>query len=185
MQTYSITSKHKNSFIDSFEKHIVWKSANVSFGKICDVFKTYWNATHDLFEFFNWHFSPIFVLLKLTCLLTLFDCKILFFKNSPNWPFLAFELLLPTQNVKVAHFLCVTFFIKVKTQIIILISKKLLPRSASLLIWNVENFFGLEMVIKYKVRTSVSWNYLHTFRYKMTFSFVRVAFWAFPNVISV
>ena len=139
-------------------------------------------------KFLRWvppDLPPIFVLLKLTCLVTLFDCKILFCKNSPNWPFLAFELLLSTQNVKVAHFLCVTFFIKVKTQIIILISKKLLPRSASLLIWNVETFFGLEMVIKYKVRTSVSWNYLHTFRYKMTFSFVRVAFWAFPNVISV
>ena len=31
-----------------------------------------------------WHFSPIFVLLKLTCLVTLFDCKLQFFKNSPN-----------------------------------------------------------------------------------------------------
>ena len=39
------------------------------------------------FEF--WHFPPIFVLLKLTCLVTLFDRKLQFFKNSPNWPFLA------------------------------------------------------------------------------------------------
>ena len=35
------------------------------------------------FEF--WHFSPIFVLLKLTCLVTLFDRKLQVFKNSPKW----------------------------------------------------------------------------------------------------
>ena len=32
-----------------------------------------------------WHFSPIFVLLKLTCLVTLFDPKLQVFKNSPKW----------------------------------------------------------------------------------------------------
>ena len=32
-----------------------------------------------------WHFPPIFVLLKLTCLVTLFDCKLQVFKNSPKW----------------------------------------------------------------------------------------------------
>ena len=37
------------------------------------------------FEF--WHFPPIFVLLKLTCLVTLFDC---FSKTRQNGPFLAF-----------------------------------------------------------------------------------------------
>ena len=35
------------------------------------------------FEF--WHFPPIFVLLKLTCLITLFDLKLQIFKNSPKW----------------------------------------------------------------------------------------------------
>ena len=35
------------------------------------------------FEFFK--FQPIFVLLKLTCLVTLFDCKLQVFKNSPKW----------------------------------------------------------------------------------------------------
>ena len=35
------------------------------------------------FEF--WHFPPIFVLLKLTCLVTLFDRKLRVFKNSPKW----------------------------------------------------------------------------------------------------
>ena len=34
------------------------------------------------FEF--WHFTPIFVLLKLTCLVTLFDRKLQVFKNSPK-----------------------------------------------------------------------------------------------------
>ena len=36
------------------------------------------------------HFPPIFVLLELTCLVTLFDRKIKVFKNSPNWLFSAF-----------------------------------------------------------------------------------------------
>ena len=30
-------------------------------------------------------FRQFFVLLKLTCLVTLFDRKLQFFKNSPNW----------------------------------------------------------------------------------------------------
>ena len=38
------------------------------------------------FEFMTfWHFPPIFVLLKLTCLVTLFDSKLQVFKNSPKW----------------------------------------------------------------------------------------------------
>ena len=31
------------------------------------------------------HFPPIFVLLKLTCLVTLYGCKLQVFKNSPKW----------------------------------------------------------------------------------------------------
>ena len=52
-----------------------------------------------------WHFPPIFVLLKLTCLLTLFDRKLQVFKNSPKWTmFGIFNSLLSTQNVNVARF---------------------------------------------------------------------------------
>ena len=36
-----------------------------------------------IFQF--WHFLPIFDLLKLTCLVTLFDRKLQVFKNSPKW----------------------------------------------------------------------------------------------------
>ena len=36
------------------------------------------------------HFPLIFVLLKLTCLATLFDHKLQVFKSYKNWPFLAF-----------------------------------------------------------------------------------------------
>ena len=32
-----------------------------------------------------WHFPLIFFLLKVTCLVTLFDCKLRFSKNSPKW----------------------------------------------------------------------------------------------------
>ena len=50
-----------------------------------------------------WHFSPIFVLLKLTCLVTLFDLQT--FKNSPKWTiFGIFNQLLSIQNVNVARF---------------------------------------------------------------------------------
>ena len=35
-----------------------------------------------IFQF--WHFPPIFVLLKVTCLVTLFDLNIQIFKNSPK-----------------------------------------------------------------------------------------------------
>ena len=56
-----------------------------------------------MFQF--WHFPPIFVLLKLTCLVTLFDRKLQVFKNSPKWTiFGIFNQLLSTQNVNVARF---------------------------------------------------------------------------------
>ena len=41
------------------------------------------NVALENFEF--WHFPPIFDLLKLTCLVTLFGHKLQFFKNSPKW----------------------------------------------------------------------------------------------------
>ena len=47
-----------------------------------------------------WHFPPIFVLLKLTCLVTLFDPKLQICKNSPKWTILDIcYLLLSIQNV--------------------------------------------------------------------------------------
>ena len=59
--------------------------------------------SHLNFQF--WHFPPIFVLLKLTGLVTLFDRKIQVFKNSPKWTILGiFNYLLSTQNVNVARF---------------------------------------------------------------------------------
>ena len=54
--------------------HIVWKLLKMS---------------HLIFFKF-WRFPPIFVLLKLTCLVTLFDHKFKGFKNSPKWSILAF-----------------------------------------------------------------------------------------------
>ena len=68
--------------------HSVWKSP-----KCC-----IW-----IFEF--WHFLSIFVQLKLTCLVTLFDRKLQVFKNSPKLTiFGIFNQLLSTQNVNVARF---------------------------------------------------------------------------------
>ena len=47
------------------------------------LFENYSKCRILIFEF--WHFPPIFVLLKLTCLVTLFDRKLQVFKNSPKW----------------------------------------------------------------------------------------------------
>ena len=47
------------------------------------------------------YFPPIFVQLKLTCLVTLFDRKLQFFKNSPTYTIFG---ILATQNVNGARF---------------------------------------------------------------------------------
>ena len=47
------------------------------------LFENYSKCRISIFE--CWHFPPIFVLLKLTCLVTLFDRKLQVFKNSPKW----------------------------------------------------------------------------------------------------
>ena len=47
------------------------------------VFKNYSKCHIWVFQF--WHFPPIFVFLKLTCLVTLIDRKLKVFKNSPKW----------------------------------------------------------------------------------------------------
>ena len=52
------------------------------------VFKNRLKCHIWVFQF--WHFPPIFVLLQLTCLVTLFDRKLEVFNNSSNWTFLAF-----------------------------------------------------------------------------------------------
>ena len=46
------------------------------------LFQNYSKCLIWIFGF--WHFPPTFVPLKLTCLVTLFDRKLQFFKNSPN-----------------------------------------------------------------------------------------------------
>ena len=82
-----------------FEVHSVWKSplksrTELTYFKlnnskvsilVCNINK--WFENHPkcriwIFEF--WHFPPIFVLLKLTCLVRLFDSKLQVFKNSPK-----------------------------------------------------------------------------------------------------
>ena len=70
---------------------------------ISTVFENHPKCRIWIFDF--WYFLPIFVLLKLTCLVTLFDRKLQVFKNSPKWTiFGLFNELLSTQNVNVARF---------------------------------------------------------------------------------
>ena len=74
-----------------YEQNNVTLFANYSTCRIC------------IFEF--WHFPPIFVLLKLTCLVTLFDRKLQVFINLPKWTIFGIcNELLSTQNVNVARF---------------------------------------------------------------------------------
>ena len=56
----------------------IWKKTNH-----CTLFENYSKCPIWIFEI--WHFPTIFVLLKLTCLITLFDRKLQVFKDSPNW----------------------------------------------------------------------------------------------------
>ena len=64
---------------------------NLTPNQVSQHWKNEWfHASHCLkitkkFAFEFWHFPPIFVLLKLTCLVTLFDRKLQVFKNSPKW----------------------------------------------------------------------------------------------------
>ena len=55
------------------------------------LFENYSKCRIWIFEF--WHFPPIFDLLKVACLVTLFDRRFQVFKKSPNWPFLAFLMI--------------------------------------------------------------------------------------------
>ena len=83
----------------------IWLFAHIKSKKKsydCTVFEDYSKCRSWIFEF--WHFPPIFDLLKLTYLVTLFDCKLQVFKNSPNWTiFGIFNELLSTQNVNVVR----------------------------------------------------------------------------------
>ena len=63
----------------------------------------YLKITQNVIFEFTLAFSPIFVLLKLTCLVTLFDLKLQIFKNSPErTTFGIFNEFLYFQNVNVA-----------------------------------------------------------------------------------
>ena len=60
---------------------------------------------HPIVPFQHWHFPPFFVLLKLTCLVTLLDRNHQFFKEAPKWTiFGTFNELLSTENVNVTRF---------------------------------------------------------------------------------
>ena len=85
-----------------------------------------------IWNFQFWNFPPIFVLLKLTCLVTLFDRKLQVFKNSPKWTiFGIFNLLLSTQNVNVARFarnVDWDFFCDFKHRVVEVVEMHLFPR---------------------------------------------------------
>ena len=76
---YPITELRKIHTLD-LEHNEFEDYGSISFLFICPKLENL--VLKGKFEF--WHFPPIFVQLKLTCLVTLFDRKLQFFKNSPN-----------------------------------------------------------------------------------------------------
>ena len=93
------------SFLDL--RHFCW-FLNTVFGKVISnglylflifdldtLFENSSNCRIWIFEF--WHFPPIFILLKLTCLVTLFDRKLQVFKNLS-------KLIFFDENVNLARF---------------------------------------------------------------------------------
>ena len=68
---------HSNSWINRVQKWF-W-----TFFATDTLFENYSKCRIWILQF--WHFPPIFVLISLTCLVTLFDRKLQVFKNSPKW----------------------------------------------------------------------------------------------------
>ena len=85
MRSSGNTYRTSPTFSKSRNFVLSWKLTDKNFVSISHCLKITQNVA---FEF--WYFPPIFVLLKLTCLVTLFNIKLQSFKNSPNWLFLAF-----------------------------------------------------------------------------------------------
>ena len=72
------------------------------------------------FEFFDWHLSPFFVKLEMSCLVTLFDCKLQVFKKSPLTIFGLFDKLLSTLRYLQKSSACHTSFYQVFLRTLVL-----------------------------------------------------------------
>ena len=98
--------------IQFLSKNQYWKIFLNINPKKCPKFSTVF-VNHPkccIWVFQLWHFPPIFVLSKLTCLVTLFDHKLQVFKSPPKWTiFGSFNVLLSTQKANVARFACRLF----------------------------------------------------------------------------
>ena len=86
--------KHNKKYLEDFDIEFVEFSSNfllhshlaqcwASSWKESTVFENHPKYRIWVYQF--WHFPPIFVLLKVTCLVILFDRKLQIFKNSPKW----------------------------------------------------------------------------------------------------
>ena len=78
------------------------------------LFENYPKCRIWIFEF--WHFPPIFVLLKLTCLVTMFDTKLQVSKNSPKWSifgiFMLNEIILSKTCWDTLYFHCICLLLR-------------------------------------------------------------------------
>ena len=90
---------------NQFKQHKIWTDHKMSLKnkkkKRTQFFEITEKSKCPIWIFQLWHFPPIFVISKVTCLVTLFDRKIQVFKNSPKLNiFGIFNELVSTQNVK-------------------------------------------------------------------------------------
>ena len=92
---------------NQFKQHKIWTDHKMSLKnkkKRTQFFEITEKSKCPIWIFQLWHFPPIFVISKVTCLVTLFDRKIQVFKNSPKLNnFGIFNELLSTQIVNAAR----------------------------------------------------------------------------------
>ena len=102
---FGIFEQFLTCLVTLFDRKFQFKKKLVKIDYFWHFWWTFVYSKCRIWVYQTWHFSSIFVLLKLTCLVTLFDCKIQVFKNSPKLTiFGIFNELLSTQNVNVARF---------------------------------------------------------------------------------
>ena len=94
MENFFYNSNHPTTHVNSIGFIVISQATMLEkYSKYC------------IFYFQFWHFLPIFCPIKETYLVTLYDCKLQSFKNSPKLTFFGiFHKLLSSQNVNVARF---------------------------------------------------------------------------------
>ena len=157
-----------SKYFPSFE----WETVTLN-----TVFENYSNCR--IFHF--WHFPPIFVLLKVTCLVTLFDRKFQGFKNSPKLTiFDIFNQLLSTQNVSFQFFNCgiSTNFCPFKTTCLVTLfdcKLQVSKNSSKLTTFGIFNeLLSTQNAIVARFARNVKWDFSVIFKHRVFYLEIRL-----------